>query len=254
MNWSSLTLAKKIEPWRPLPEFKYVDFMGWHRQGHGKLFLGINIEQGRVKDEGDFRLKTLLRKIVDTYKLDMVVCPNQSIIFKDIEPSDKVAIDALMAEHGVKTIEQTDPLVREAMACPALPMCGLAITEAERIMPKTLERVRAVLNKVGLGSQEIIIRMTGCPNGCARPYMGELAFVGDGPDTYQVWMGGSRGLTRTGFAVTERMKIAELENYLEVLFTHYRDNRLEGEAFGDFCAREGKDKLCSVLPGTPNSK
>lgn len=235
--------GKKIQPWRPIEDFKYNDWMGWWEQGDGKLFYGLHIDNGRVKDEGDFRLKTALRVITDKFNLPMILSPTQSLIFRDIDPKDKAAFEAVLSEHGIKPLEQVDPLARLAMACPALPLCGLAQTEAERIMPSYLERIRAVMDKMGLSDEEILIRMTGCPNGCARPYMAELAFVGDGPKSYQVWLGGSPVLTRTAYPFMAKMPADDLEKTLEPIFSMYLAQRQEFEAFGDFCHRVGADSI-----------
>ena len=165
--------------------WKYSDWMGWHEHGDGNLFLGLNVEQGRVKDEGGVNMKTLLRTLADApYNLNMMLTPSQSIIIQGIDPSMKQEIEDVVHAHGVKLVEEIDPLTRLSIACPALPMCGLAINEAERVMPTYVERMRALLDKLDLGSEEIMMRITGCPNGCARPYMAELAFVGDGPKSY----------------------------------------------------------------------
>jgi len=237
--------GKKIQPWRAIQEWKYSDWMGWWEQGDGKLFYGLHVDNGRVKDEGDFRLKTALRVLVDKYNLSMILSPTQSIVFRDIEPKDKEAIDAVLAEHGIQSIEDVDPLARLAMSCPALPLCGLAQTEAERIMPSYLGRIRAVMEKMDIGEEEILIRMTGCPNGCARPYMAELAFVGDGPKNYQVWLGGSPVLTRTAYPYQAKMNADDLEVTLEPIFAMYKSQRQEFEAFGDFCHRAGADAIAS---------
>ena len=149
----------------------------------------MNIVQGRVKDEGNVKVKTALRRLVDELNLTMVLSPTQSVIFKDIAPSDRGKVDAILKECGIDAIEQVDPLTRLSMACPALPLCGLAVTEAERRMPDWVSQTRTVLNRIGLNKDEIMLRMTGCPNGCARPYMAEFALVGDGPDMYQVTTG-----------------------------------------------------------------
>lgn len=235
--------GKKVQPWRPIPEWKYNDWMGWWEQGDGKLFYGLHVDNGRVKDEGDFRLKTALRVLVDKYNLGMIMSPTQSIIFRDIEPKDKDGIEAVLREHGIKPIENIDPLARLSMACPALPLCGLAQTEAERIMPSYLERIRALMEKMNIGDEEILIRMTGCPNGCARPYMAELAFVGDGPKNYQVWLGGSPVLTRTAYPFKAKMNADELEATLEPIFAMFIKERQAFEAFGDFCHRVGADAI-----------
>ena len=237
--------GKQIAPWREIVPWKYSDWMGWHEQGDRKLFLGINIEQGRVKDSEHVQLKTFLRKITDIYNLTHILTPTQSLIFKDINPEDKPTIVKMMKDHGVLTIEEIDPLTRISMACPALPLCGLAITEAERAMPSFIERMRALLNKVGLPAEEIMVRMTGCPNGCARPYMSEIAFVGDSSNSYQIWVGGSPVLDgRTGWAYKSKVPASEWENIVEPLLVFFKENRLGStEYFGDFCHRVGHEAL-----------
>lgn len=235
--------GKKIEPWRAMKEWKYNDWMGWWEQGDGKLFYGLHVDNGRVKDEGSFRLKTALRVITDKYNLPMILSPTQSLIFRDINPEDRAGIEAILAEHGIKPLEQVDPLSRLAMACPALPLCGLAQTEAERIIPSYIERIRALLDKMGISDEEILMRMTGCPNGCARPYMAELAFVGDGPKSYQVWLGGSPVLTRTAYPFMAKMKADDLEVTLEPILDMFIKQRQEFEAFGDFCHRVGAEAI-----------
>jgi sulfite reductase (ferredoxin) len=160
--------------------------MGWHEQGDGNLFLGVNIVQGRIKDANGAKVKSFLRKIVDEFDLTMILSPTQSIIFRNIKPELKGKIDTLLTEYGIDPIEKVDPLVRLSMACPALPLCGLAVTEAERRMPEFVSKVRSIMDSIGMGKEEVMLRVTGCPNGCARPYMSELALVGDGPDMYQV--------------------------------------------------------------------
>ena len=131
------------------------------------------------------------------------------------------------------------------MACPALPLCGLALTEAERGIPDINKRIRALMTKVGLEKDNsFVIRMTGCPNGCARPYMAELGLVGDGPNSYQVWLGGSPNHTRIAEAFMDKVKVDKLEQTLEPLFYFYKTRRVNAEeSFGDFCARVGFDVL-----------
>merc|ERR1719238_2500893 len=240
-----------IEPWRELPPWEYKDWMGWHEQGDGKLFLGIPIDSGRVRDfEDGPQVKSALRAIVDRYDTDLILSPTQSILIKDIEPRHKVAIEELMSEHGVKLVEDVDALDRLAMACPALPLCGLAMTEAERVMPEYTARIRAQLIRQGLGEENIMMRMTGCPNGCARPYMAELAFVGDGQNSYQLWVAGSPNLDgRTGIPLLDKVKDTQMEETLEPLFAYWKEARTEGEAFGDFTHRIGKEGLLAYMDG-----
>jgi len=239
--------GEKIQPWRECAEFKYSDWMGWWDQGDGKLFYGLHVDNGRVKDEGDFRLKTCLRVLVDKFNLWMILSPTQSIIFKDIDPKDKDEIEQILRDHGQLSIEETDPLARLAMSCPALPLCGLAQTEAERRMPSYIERIRSLLTKMNIDGEEIMMRMTGCPNGCARPYMAELAFVGDGMNSYQIWLGGSPVLTRTAYPFLAKMKDKDLEITMEPILAMFIENKKEFEAFGDFCHRVGAEPITKYM-------
>ena len=235
--------GKPLEPFKPLPEFKYLDFLGWHEQGDGRLFVGISVENGRVKNEGSFQLKTALREIVEKFNLPMLVTPSQNLILYEIDPTQKVEIQQILTRCGIKREDEIDPLLRYSMACPALPTCGLATAESERVIPSILERIRSLLIKVGLPDESFIIRMTGCPNGCARPYLAELGFVGNGTDTYQMWLGACPNQTRLSRAYVEKLHIDDLESFLEPLFVYFKQSRTDGESFGDFCDRVGFEAL-----------
>ncbi|MEM7554295.1 MAG: sulfite reductase, ferredoxin dependent [Cyanobacteria bacterium P01_A01_bin.84] len=236
--------GKSVEPFKELPEFKYQDYLGWNEQGDGKLFLGISIDNGRVKDEGSFQLKTALRKIVEQFNLDVRLTANHNLIFCDIEPDKKQAIEEILQKHGINSDpNKIEPLVRYAMACPALPTCGLAIAESERAIPGILDRIRTLLNKVGLQKEHFVVRMTGCPNGCARPYMAELGFVGSAPNAYQLWLGGSPNQTRLAEPYMQKLKADELEIQLEPMFVYFKESRETSESFGDFCNRVGFDAI-----------
>ena len=236
--------GKPLEPFKSLPEFQYEDFLGWHEQGDGKSFLGISVENGRVKDEGSFQLRTALREIVQQFNLAIRLTPHHNIIFSDIEPENKQAIEQILTRYGVQVDPaQINPLVRYSMACPALPTCGLATSESERAMPGVLKRIEALLDKVGLEQEHFVVRMTGCPNGCARPYMAELGFVGTGPDTYQVWLGGAANQTRLAQVYLEKMHIDKLEAELEPALVLFKKSRQSGETFGGFCDRVGLNAI-----------
>jgi sulfite reductase (ferredoxin) len=236
--------GKKIQPAKPLPAWKYLDFLGWHEQGDGKLFLGVAIENGRVKDERDFRLKTALKEIVSQFQLPMRLTANQNLVLYEIAPNLKSKINTILKNNGITIDPQKiEPLTRYAMACPALPTCGLATTESERAIPRIIERLRALLTQIGLKKEHFVIRMTGCPNGCARPYMAEVGFVGAGPNTYQVWLGGTPDQTQIAQAYVEKMAVEDLEAFFEPLFVNFKRNRQEGESFGTFCGRVGFDAL-----------
>ena len=237
-------LGKAIEPFRSLPEWKYEDYLGWQEQGDGKLFFGLSIVNGRIKDEDSFQLKTALRQIVEKYHLPIRLTPNHNIIIYEIEQGAQGDIEKILTEHGIITDASTIPaLLRYSMACPALPTCGLAITESERALPGIIERVEKLLAQVGLPQEHFVIRMTGCPNGCARPYMAELGLVGSAPNAYQVWLGGNPNQTRLAEAYLEKCPDQDLEQQLEPLLVYFKEDKQAGESFGQFCGRIGLEGL-----------
>lgn len=236
--------GKPLEPFQPLPEFKYEDFLGWHEQGDGKLFLGISVENGRIKDEGSFQLRTALREIVQQFGIPIRLTPHHNVIFYDIEPELQQEIQEILHRCGVQSDPSAiNPLVRYSMACPALPTCGLATTESERVMPSVLKRIEVLLDKVGLEQEHFVVRMTGCPNGCARPYMAELGFVGSAPEAYQVWLGGTPAQTRLALPYMERLHLSDMETQLEPIFAYFKQSRQLGESFGNFCDRVGFEPI-----------
>ena len=201
MKQLKATSVSRFSPTKSLPEWTYQDYLGWHEQGDGKLFLGISVENGRVYDNGALQLKTALRQIEQSFHLPIRLTANHNIILYEIAPADQAEIQAILDRCGIQPETQIDPLTRYAMACPALPTCGLAIAESERVIPSILDRLRALMNKLGLVNEHFVVRMTGCPNGCARPYMAELGFVGSLPNTYQIWLGGSPNQNSSGPAL-----------------------------------------------------
>lgn len=220
------------------------DHLGWHEQGDGKLFLGINVENGRIKDEGALRLKTGLRAIIEKYRMDTRLTPLQSVILCDIAPADKADINRLLREHGIKQVDELSLLRRYSIACPAWPTCGLSITESERALPGILDEMEVDLAKYGLSSELISVHMTGCPNGCARPYTPDIGLVGRGAgEQYTLFLGGNTIGTRLGFMYKDYLPKEEIISALSPLFAFYKSKRRSGETFGDFCHRQGKEAL-----------
>jgi len=158
-------------------------------------------------------------------------------ILANVVESDKAGINALLTGHGVKTENQATVLQAAALACPALPTCGLALAESERMLPGLIERIEQLCAGAGLAGEEIIIRSTGCPNGCARPYMAEIAFVGKSPGRYQVWLGGNTAGTRLNRLWKDVVKDSDIENELRPVLTRYAQERNANERFGDWCDR-----------------
>ncbi|KAL5567116.1 hypothetical protein UlMin_030280 [Ulmus minor] len=236
--------GKKIEPLRELPEWEFKSYLGWHEQGDGSLFCGLHVDSGRIAG----KMKKTLREVIAKYGLSVRLTPNQNIILCDIRSSWKRPLTTVLAQAGLLQPRYVDPLNITAMACPALPLCPLAITEAERGIPDLLKRVRAVFEKVGLRySESVVIRITGCPNGCARPYMAELGLVGDGPNSYQIWLGGTPNQTSLARAFMNKVKVQDLEKVWEPLFYHWKRKRQSKESFGEFTNRLGFEKLQELV-------
>ena len=214
------------------------DLYGWHRAVDGKLFLTLFVETGRIKDVSGHTLKTALRQVAEKFPhLEFRLSANQNVILANVPPADRTGVTALLASHGVKVDQQASILHAAAMACPALPTCGLALAESERMLPSLIDRIEKLGGELGLGGEEIIIRSTGCPNGCARPYMAEIAFVGKAPGRYQLWLGGNAAGTRLNRVFKEVIKEAELEAELRPVLTRWKTERSPGERLGDFAAR-----------------
>ena len=239
--------GKALQTFKKLPKWEYQDFLGWHEQGDGKLFLGILIENGRVQDKGSLKLKTAIRKITEQFNLPLRLTPNHNLIFQEIERSQKLVISKILEDHGVViNPNKINKLNRYGMACPSFPTCGLAITESERVFPKVLERIQSLLAKLDMANEQLLIRMTGCPNGCVRPYLAELGFVGSAPNTYQVWLGGTLDGTKLAQPFVQRLELSNLEIFLEPIFMYFRDHRQVNESFGVFCNRIGAAQLSKI--------
>jgi sulfite reductase (NADPH) hemoprotein beta-component len=184
-------------------------------------------------------MKTALRQVAEKFPhVEFRLSANQNVIIANVPTSDRAGIDALLKSHGVKTSDQATILHAASMACPSMPTCGLGLAESERALPGFINRIEKLAAEVGLAGQEIIIRSTGCPNGCARPYMAEIGFVGKAPGKYQLWLGGDVSGTRLNRVYKDVIKDADLEAELRPLLTRWRDQRLSAsERFGDFATR-----------------
>lgn len=232
-------LGRKLAEARDVEITGVDDHMGWHEQGDGHWFLGINVENGRIKDDGSLRIKSGLRAILSKYGMNARLTPLQGVILCDIKPQDKADISRLMAEHGMAAAENLTLIRRYSMACPAFPTCGLSITESERVFPSIVDALEAELRKFGLLSERISVHMTGCPNGCARPYTPEIGFVGKAKGKYTVYLGGNAEGTRLGFLFRDMVPLEELAQAVSPVFSYFQRARESRESFGDFCHRKG---------------
>ena len=236
-------LGFTLQPVQPMPVFEVLDHLGWNTQENGQLYLGIHVENGRIADRGDYRLRSGLRAAIEQFDLPTRLTAQQNLLLTDIAPEDREAVDALLDIYGVRRVEAISNVRRNAIACPALPTCGLAITEAERAFPQVINEFETALDELGIGDAAITARMTGCPNGCARPYVAEIAFVGRSLNKYSVFIGGNPAGTRLALPFLDLVRIDQLVPVLTPILAHYRDVRLPGESFGDFAIRVGLDTL-----------
>jgi sulfite reductase (NADPH) hemoprotein beta-component len=231
---AGITLA----PNKPYSFTTTSDLLDWRKAVDGSWFLGLFVSMGRVKDVDGCKMKTGLRQVADKFpQVEFRLTANQNVILANVSDADKAGITAILAAHGVKTENQTSILHAASMACPSLPTCGLGLAESERALPGMVARLEKLLAEVGLANEEIIIRSTGCPNGCARPYMAEIAFVGKAPGRYQVWLGGDVSGTRLNKVWKDVVKEPELETEFRPVFTRFAKERNAGERFGDWSQR-----------------
>jgi sulfite reductase (NADPH) hemoprotein beta-component len=223
-----------LEPNRPYHFTTTHDPIGWHRAVDGTWFLGLFVSMGRVKDG----MKTALREVAERFPhLEFRLTANQNVFLTNLSDTDKTAVTELLESHGVRTERQASVLHLASMACPSLPTCGLGLAEAERYLPGLIERIEGLTADLGLADEEIVIRATGCPNGCARPYTAELALVGKAPGRYQIWLGGNVSGTRLNRLWLESVKDPEMEGVLRPLLARFATEREPEERFGDWADR-----------------
>src|SRR5690606_32342803 len=166
--------GQPLDPPRPVQVHGHDDYMGWREQGDGRWFYGLNIENGRILDNDTMRLKTAIRQICQQLKPGIRLTPSQSILMTDLEPEQRPVLEQILRSHGVPMSEEVSMVRRWSMACPALPTCGLAVTESERVLPGIIDQLEVELQRLGLENERFSLRMTGCPNGCARPYNSDI--------------------------------------------------------------------------------
>ena len=232
-------LGWKLQEARPFRFEHNGDRYGWVKGSDGKWHFTLFIQNGRVKDEDGYLLMTGIREIAKVHTGDFRLTPNQNLIIGNVTAHKKKKIEELIKAYGLTDGSPYTALRRNSMACVALPTCGLAMADAERYFPTLLTKIEAILDEVGLRDQEIVVRMTGCPNGCARPALAEVAFIGKAPGKYNMYLGGSFTGDRLNKLYRENIGEAEILEELRPILAHYAKERKEGEHFGDFCIRAG---------------
>ena len=248
-------VGRPLAPPLPLEWRRSEDFLGWHRQGTAEngeelWFLGLPIVSGRVKDfDSNRRLRSGLRTLVRIFNFEVRLTCQQNVYLAGIRQSQKSEVIRLLAEFGLAEAQTLPPVLRHAIACPALPTCGQAITESERIMPEVVAEIQSELNAAGLRDQVVHLRTSGCPNGCSRPYTAEIGIVGASVDMYTIYLGASPLGTRMGKVFAQNVKRHELSSRLRPVIEYYAETRQPGELFGDFCHRVGVENLHAAAVG-----
>lgn len=231
-------LGWKLEESRPYHFDDNGDRYGW-TEGSGQWHYTLFVQNGRVKDTKEYKLKTALRNIAETHTGDFRLTPNQNLVIANVSADKKPEIEKIIAEYGITDGENYTGLRRNSMACVAFPTCGLAMAESERYLPSLISKIENLLDEAGLNEEEITIRMTGCPNGCARPALAEIAFIGKGPGKYNMYLGGGFTGDRLNKIYKENIGEAEILESLKPILIQYAKERTEGEHFGDFVVRAG---------------
>lgn len=232
-------LGRSLQAAPALPRFKVPDHLGWHEQGDGRWWFGLHIPAGRIADHGEVRLRTALREAAQVFGVNPVATSRQDLLLTDVQPKDRAALEALLRFHNVAFPGAFSPVARDMLACVALPTCGQALAEGERVRQPILDQVERELERVGLLGERISLRLTGCPNGCARPYQGDIGVVGKSPGMYMVFVGGDFAGTRLSFPIADKVPLDRVGATLAPLLDAWAARRDPGEGFGDFCFRLG---------------
>jgi sulfite reductase beta subunit-like hemoprotein len=241
VDWFREEFAKRasfeIQPSRELPNVGIEDWLGAHKQDDGHWFYGVFVENGRIIDNDRTKCRSAFRKIIKELGCDAVLTAQQSIIFSNLKESQIAELEAILEEFGVQTVDKLSNAKRYSMACPAMPTCGLAVAESERASPEVIANIESKLDELGLADVPLTIRMTGCPNGCARPYTADIAFVGRRPGVYHLFVGGRLTGDRMADLYAGDVKVENATEVLTPLLQKFAADRQENEGLGDFYQR-----------------
>lgn len=241
LDWFKAEVERRagfqLQPTQPWEFTEIADHYGWHRAADGSWFFVLFVLSGRIRDTPQQQMKTALREIARIHGGDFRLTPSQNISISGVPDAAKPAIEGILARCGLATQNGQSGLRLNALSCVALPTCGLALAESERALPSLLEKLEAVLDDCGLRHDAISLRMTGCPNGCARPYLAEIGIVGKAPNKYHLYLGARYEGTRLNQLYAESLTPDEIVATLAPMIRRYGRERAAGERFGDFCHR-----------------
>lgn len=222
------------------------DHLGWHEQGDGKLWVGVRVFGGRIMDDDRVSYRTTLRKIVSTFRPNLRVTAKQNLLLCDIDPTNRSAIDKLLVDGGFKDPDQLPKVFRHGMACVALPTCALALADSERVLESMLEGINGELAAQGLSQEDVVVHVTGCPNGCARPFNVDIGIVGRSPGKYVIYLGGNILGTELNYHYQDLVPMDQIPARLRGPIAKFKNERQPGEGFGAFCKRVGKEALLAA--------
>ena len=222
--------------------------LGWHPQGDGKWYYGLSIENGRVKDEGPLRLRSGLRALVERFQPDLRLTPLQDILLCDLDAGARPEIERMLAEYGVSRPEQVSQRAQVQHGLPGDPDLRPGHLRIGAVLPGIIDQLEAELKRLGLEDEKLSVRMTGCPNGCARPYQSDIGLVGRSGDKYTLFVGGHVLGHRLNFLLKDLVPLPEIVPTLRPLLEHFKQERRADESFGDYCHRQGVERLQSFLP------
>lgn len=233
-------LGYDLEPAKPYTFTTNGDSFGWVKGVNGKWFNTLYIESGRVKDTEEFRLRKGLRAIAEILKGgDFRLTGNQNVVIGNVDEAIKPQVDQLLQEYGLARHQNVTSLHQHSIACVALNLCPLANAEGERYLPTLISKIHLIMEKYNLGTEPITIRMTGCPNGCGRPYLGEIGFVGRAPGKYNLYLGAAFNGDRLNTLYKEALNEEEILATLDPLIAQYAAEKTATEHFGNFLTRVG---------------
>lgn len=228
----------EIGPVKDITFASVEDRLGWHEQGDGRLYCGVHVAQGRVDDKADGpHYRSAFREIAETIGCPAIITGNTNLYFTDLTPEQQPQLDAILAKHRVPHAQEMTATRRVGHACVALPTCGLSLSESERVFSSVLDGIDAILKELKLENDPILIRMTGCPNGCARPYNADIAFVGRAPNKYAMFVGGSIRGNRLAGLEKKVVNLADIPKEVRPMLEDFAANRQPGENFTDFWGR-----------------
>lgn len=232
-------LGFDLETSKPYQFESNGDVFGWKKAGNGKWFLGLHVEHGRVKDTDSLKLKEALKEVALLNVCDFRLTGNQGLVLGNVSTRNKLKVQEVLSKYSAGEAQGLTGLRKHAVACVALNTCTMAFAEAERYLPSLVGKIEVILKKNGLSQDDILIRMTGCPNGCGRPFLGEIGLVGRAPGKYNLYLGAGFAGDRLNTLYKEMVGEEEILQLLEPLLEQYAEEREQNESFGDFLVRVG---------------